>query len=83
MPRRSSRLTGEATANVNSNAGFLGGNGSHSSTKFLGGFSSSSKTSAASLRSVTLRKGQNGVSESLDEGSSLYYNIFIFIFEGW
>ncbi|KAL5977571.1 hypothetical protein ACLOJK_041469 [Asimina triloba] len=68
-PRRSTRLSGEAAANANSNALQIGGNGTnHSSTKFLGGFPSSSKASSAAFRSVTVRKGHSWASESLDEG---------------
>lgn len=68
--RRSTRLR-EAMTNSNSNASQAGGKGAnHSSGKFLGGFSSSSSTkiSAAALRSVTVRKGQSLATESFDEG---------------
>ncbi|XP_077210505.1 cell division cycle protein 27 homolog B-like [Tasmannia lanceolata] len=68
-PRRSTRLSGEATTNANAISSQVGGNGtSHTSTKFLGGFSSSSKMSSATFRSVTVRKGQSWATISLDEG---------------
>ncbi|XP_043704639.1 cell division cycle protein 27 homolog B isoform X2 [Telopea speciosissima] len=69
--RRSTRLSGEAAASSNSNIMQAGVNGpNHSSSKYLGGISSSSssKLSSASLRSVTVRKGQSWSSESFDEG---------------
>lgn len=71
-PRRSTRLSGEAAANTNSNASQLGGNGTnHFSAKSLGGLSSSSssKTNSAVLRSVTLRRGQSWATENIDEGA--------------
>ncbi|KAM0942496.1 putative tetratricopeptide-like helical domain superfamily [Dioscorea sansibarensis] len=71
-PRRSTRLSGEATAGINSNApqagGGIGTNHS-SSSRFLGGFSSSSsKSSSAAFRTMTGRKGPSCISESFDEG---------------
>nr|CAD1831302.1 unnamed protein product [Ananas comosus var. bracteatus] len=70
-PRRSTRLSGEATANTNLNVSQVGGNGvNHSSARFLGGYStsSSSKMSSAAQRSVTVRKGQTLSTENFDEG---------------
>ncbi|XXG87356.1 hypothetical protein AAC387_Pa11g2066 [Persea americana] len=68
-PRRSTRLAGEVAANANLNVSQIGGNGSnHSSSKFLGGFSSSSKINSTTIRSMMGRKGQSWASESLDEG---------------
>ncbi|KAJ4958891.1 hypothetical protein NE237_026002 [Protea cynaroides] len=68
--RRSTRLSGEAATSANSNIMPVGVNGpNHSSSKHLGGASSSSsKLSSASLRSVTIRKGQSWSSENFDEG---------------
>ncbi|KAG1326859.1 putative cell division cycle protein 27 [Cocos nucifera] len=72
-PRRSTRLSGEAAANTNSNASQLGGNGTnHFSSKSLGGLSSSSsKTNSAVLRSVTLRRGQSWANENFDEDNTV------------
>ncbi|XP_038984046.1 cell division cycle protein 27 homolog B isoform X2 [Phoenix dactylifera] len=74
-PRRSTRLSGEAAANTNSNASQLGGNGTnHSSAKYLGGLyssSSSSKTNSTVLRSVTLRRGQPWANENFDEDNTV------------
>ncbi|XP_072962662.1 cell division cycle protein 27 homolog B-like [Typha angustifolia] len=70
-PRRSTRLSGEATANTNFSASQMGGNGvNHSSAKLLGGYSSfsSSKMTSAALRSVIVRKGQQWSTESFEEG---------------
>ncbi|XP_010913872.1 cell division cycle protein 27 homolog B isoform X2 [Elaeis guineensis] len=71
--RRSTRLSGEAAANTNSNASQLGGNGAnHFSAKSLGGLSSSSsKTNSAVLRSVTLRRGQSWANENFDEDNTV------------
>ncbi|PKA56562.1 Cell division cycle protein 27 like B [Apostasia shenzhenica] len=67
-PRRSARLSGETMSNANLQYSQAGGNGTnHSSTKFLGGFSSSSKLSSTAFRSVLSRKGQQLPAESLDE----------------
>ncbi|XP_042496293.1 cell division cycle protein 27 homolog B-like isoform X2 [Macadamia integrifolia] len=68
--RRSTRLSGETAATSNSNIMQAGANGpNHSSSKYVGGISSSSsKLSSASLRSVTVRKGQSWSNESFDEG---------------
>ncbi|XP_010267174.1 PREDICTED: cell division cycle protein 27 homolog B-like isoform X3 [Nelumbo nucifera] len=67
-PRRSTRLAGEA-ANTNSNSLQVGTNGSgHSSTRYFGGLSSSSKLISAAIRSGTFCKGQPSASESFDEG---------------
>ncbi|XP_042446956.1 cell division cycle protein 27 homolog B-like [Zingiber officinale] len=67
----SNRLSAEAIAVASSNATQVIGNGNgHTSTKFLGGFSSSSssKVNAASSRSLTFRKGHSWISENFDEG---------------
>lgn len=61
--RRSTRLSTELSSAI-SNSSQIGGNGTNHSYKFLSGFSSS-KTS----RSVTLRKGQSCVPESVEEGN--------------
>ncbi|KAJ8498732.1 hypothetical protein OPV22_009284 [Ensete ventricosum] len=68
-PRRSTRLSAEASIIANSNAP-VGGNGSNHSAKFLGGLSSSSPTKAniASSRSLTFKKGQSWIAESFEEG---------------
>ncbi|KAG6472955.1 hypothetical protein ZIOFF_070435 [Zingiber officinale] len=71
VPRRSTRLSTEAIAVASSNATQITSNGnSHTSAKFLGGFSSSSssKVNAASSRSLTFKKGHSWISESFDEG---------------
>ncbi|KAI3902289.1 hypothetical protein MKW92_014642 [Papaver armeniacum] len=68
-PRRSTRLAADMAAGTNSNTTQVGANGtSHSSTKYLGGLSSSSRLSSAQIRSVTLRKGGSWTSESFEEG---------------
>lgn len=73
-PRRSTRLAGEVAANANLNVSQIGGNGSnHSSSKFLGGFSSSSKINSTTIRSMMGRKGQSWASESLDEGYLYFF----------
>ena len=67
--RRSTRLSGEATGNANSNVSQVGGNGaSHSSPKFLGGISLSSKMNSTASHNVTNRKGPQCASENFDEG---------------
>ncbi|ONK74855.1 uncharacterized protein A4U43_C03F10820 [Asparagus officinalis] len=67
--RRSTRLSGDAMANANSNGSQVGGTStSHSSSKFLGGISLSSKMNSAVSRSLTNRKGQQWASENFDEG---------------
>ncbi|XP_064948977.1 cell division cycle protein 27 homolog B-like isoform X2 [Musa acuminata AAA Group] len=69
-PRRSTRLSAEASIIANSNAPQVGGNGSNHSAKFLGGLSSSSsaKANLASSRSLTFKKGQSWIAESFEEG---------------
>lgn len=68
-PRRSARLSGDTIANANLHASQTGANGTiYSSTKFLGGFPSSSKIGSTALRSVSSRKGQQLSAESFDEG---------------
>ncbi|XP_010249534.1 PREDICTED: cell division cycle protein 27 homolog B isoform X2 [Nelumbo nucifera] len=68
-PRRSTRLAGEAAANSNLNAPQVGANGAgHSSARYLGGISSSSKLGLAASRSGAVRKGQTSASESFDDG---------------
>ncbi|XP_068647637.1 cell division cycle protein 27 homolog B-like [Aristolochia californica] len=63
VPRRSTRLAGEAA----SNATQTGGSGTnHVSSKFLGGLASSKM--GATFRSVTVRRGHTWATESLDAG---------------
>ncbi|KAJ4837287.1 Cell division cycle protein 27 B [Turnera subulata] len=62
-PRRSTRLAAEAGAYSNASA-TLAGNGASNSSKYQG----SSKLSAMSLRSVTVRRGQPWANENCDEG---------------
>ncbi|KAI5667806.1 hypothetical protein M9H77_17659 [Catharanthus roseus] len=62
-PRRSTRLAGESAANSNSNVPTVLGNGTSHSSKYLG----NSRLSGASLRSVTLRRGQSYANENFDE----------------
>ena len=68
--RRSTRHSGETTGNSNSNVSQVGGNSTnHSSSKFLGGISLSSKMNSTVSRSLTNRKGQQQwASENFDEG---------------
>ncbi|XVE98099.1 hypothetical protein REPUB_Repub03eG0076200 [Reevesia pubescens] len=63
-PRRSTRLAGDAGANINANTTAVAGNGTHSSSKYLG----SSKLSSVALRTVTVRKGQSWANENIEEG---------------
>ncbi|XP_019442777.1 PREDICTED: cell division cycle protein 27 homolog B-like [Lupinus angustifolius] len=63
-PRRSSRLSGEASINANGNATVLSGNGTSNSSKHLGG----SKLSHIKFRSMTIRKGQSWANENIEEG---------------
>ncbi|KAL3741901.1 hypothetical protein ACJRO7_017387 [Eucalyptus globulus] len=63
-PRRSTRLAGDAGANAGTNATSVAGNGTSSSSKYLG----SSKLSSVALRAVTVRKGQSWANENSDEG---------------
>ncbi|KAJ1380807.1 Tetratricopeptide-like helical domain superfamily [Sesbania bispinosa] len=61
-PRRSSRLSSEASVNANANATVVSGNGTSNSYK--GG----SKLSPMAFRSMTVRKGQSWANENIDEG---------------
>ncbi|OIV90173.1 hypothetical protein TanjilG_01627 [Lupinus angustifolius] len=63
-PRRSSRLSSEASINANANATVLSGNGTNNISKHLGG----SKLSPIKFRSMTIRKGQSWANENIDEG---------------
>ncbi|WJX80905.1 Cell division cycle protein 27 B, variant 2 [Trifolium repens] len=63
-PRRSSRLSGDASVNANPNTTVVSGNGTGYSSKHLGG----SKPSSMAFRSVTVRKGQPWANENIDEG---------------
>ncbi|XVF34902.1 hypothetical protein REPUB_Repub18cG0098300 [Reevesia pubescens] len=63
-PRRSTRLAGDAGANKNANTMAVAGNGTNSSSKYLG----SSKLSSVALRTVTVRKGQSWMNENIEEG---------------
>ncbi|KEH21848.1 cell division cycle-like protein [Medicago truncatula] len=64
-PRRSSRLSGDASVNANPNTTAVSGNGTNYSSKHLGG----SKPSSRAFRSVTVRKGQPWANENIDEGN--------------
>jgi anaphase-promoting complex subunit 3 len=79
VPRRSSRLSGDASVNANPNTTAVSGNGTSSSSKHLGG----SKHSSNAFRSVTVRKGQPWANENIDEGDeSLFIALFdISVFE--
>lgn len=79
-PRRSSRLSGDASVNANPNTTAVSGNGTNYSSKHLGG----SKPSSRAFRSVTVRKGQAWANENVDEGDeSLFITLFnIIVFEG-
>jgi len=70
-PRRSSRLSSDAS--LNANAAVVSGNGTGNSSKYLGG----SKLSSMSFRSMAVRKGQPWPNENADEGEdeSLLYHI--------
>ncbi|XVF88611.1 hypothetical protein PTKIN_Ptkin19aG0064900 [Pterospermum kingtungense] len=63
-PRRSTRLAGDAGANINANTTTVAGNGINSSSKYLG----SSKLSSMAFRTVTVRKGQSWANENIEEG---------------
>ncbi|KAL2618257.1 hypothetical protein AAZV13_08G235000 [Glycine max] len=63
-PRRSSRLSSDASVNANANATAVLGNGTSNSSKYLGG----SKLSTMAFRSMTVRKGQSWANENADEG---------------
>lgn len=78
--RRSTRLAGEAVLNTNTNTMQVGANGAgHSSSKYYGGFSSSSKLSSVVFRSVTVRKGQSLANESFEEGDIVPYKLLTLI----
>ncbi|KOM36678.1 hypothetical protein LR48_Vigan03g005900 [Vigna angularis] len=61
-PRRSSRLSSDAS--LNANAAVVSGNGTGNSSKYLGG----SKLSSMAFRSMAVRKGQSWANENADEG---------------
>ncbi|KAK7340772.1 hypothetical protein VNO77_21485 [Canavalia gladiata] len=63
-PRRSSRLSSDASVNANANATVVSGNGSSNSSKYLGG----SKLSTMAFRTMAVRKGQSWANENVDEG---------------
>ncbi|KAK7291995.1 hypothetical protein RIF29_07597 [Crotalaria pallida] len=63
-PRRSSRLSSETSINANANATIVPGNGTSNTSKYLGG----SKLNPTAFRTMTARKGQSWVNESIDEG---------------
>ncbi|XVE54205.1 hypothetical protein DITRI_Ditri03aG0061700 [Diplodiscus trichospermus] len=63
-PRRSTRLAGDAGANINANTTTVAGNGTNSSSKYPG----SSKLSSVALRTVTVRKGQSWANENIEDG---------------
>ncbi|XP_027188526.1 cell division cycle protein 27 homolog B-like isoform X2 [Cicer arietinum] len=63
-PRRSSRLSGDASVNANPNTTAVSGNGTSYSSKYFSG----SKLNSTAFRSVTVRKGQPWANENIDEG---------------
>ncbi|XP_061362082.1 cell division cycle protein 27 homolog B-like [Gastrolobium bilobum] len=63
-PRRSLRLSSDASVNANANATVLSGNGTNNSSKYLGG----SKLSTVAFRTMAVRKGQSWANENVDEG---------------
>ncbi|CAI8584686.1 unnamed protein product [Vicia faba] len=63
-PRRSLRLSGDASVNANPNTTAVSGNGTSYTSKHLGG----SKLSSMAFRSVTFRKGQSWANENIGEG---------------
>ena len=69
-PRRSTRLAGDVGANINANTTTVAGNGTNSSSKYLG----SSKFSSVALRTVTVRKGQSWANENIEEGYKSSYS---------
>lgn len=74
-PRRSLRLSGDASVNANPNTATVSGNGTSYTSKHLGG----SKLSSMAFRSVTVRKGQSWANENIGEGDeSLYAALFYY-----
>lgn len=72
-PRRSTRLSGDATIPVGSSVLPVGGNGSgNSSAKLPGGLSSTKMNASSSLRSGTVRKGHSSAIESGFEDGKKY-----------
>ncbi|KAK8455805.1 hypothetical protein SEVIR_4G222500v4 [Setaria viridis] len=70
LPRRSARLSRDATINSNSNISQFGGNGpDHSSGKLRVNSSTPSKLCSTAVRSVQVRKGKPRATENFDEGS--------------
>ncbi|KAI4346787.1 hypothetical protein L6164_007655 [Bauhinia variegata] len=63
-PRRSIRLSSDASVNANASAAVISGNGTSNSSKYLGG----SKLSSIAFRSMAVRKGQSWANENIDEG---------------
>ncbi|KAK7266697.1 hypothetical protein RIF29_19347 [Crotalaria pallida] len=63
-PRRSSRLSSEASINAIANATVVSGNGTSNTSKYLGG----SKLNPIAFRTMTARKGQSWANEHIDEG---------------
>lgn len=74
-PRRSSRLSGDASVNANPNTTAVSGNGTSYSSKYFSG----SKLNSTAFRSVTVRKGQPWANENIDEGDE-FLNITLFYF---
>lgn len=80
-PRRSTRLSSEASINANANAAVLSGNGTSNSSKHLG----VSKLSPMAFRTMT-RKGQSWANENIDEGDETLYVtslLYQFILDMW
>ncbi|XP_057859863.2 cell division cycle protein 27 homolog B isoform X3 [Cryptomeria japonica] len=69
-PRRSTRLSGDATGQVSSSVLSVGGNGTgNSSSKLGGGFLPTNKINPPStLRTATARKGHSTIESSFDPG---------------
>lgn len=70
-PRRSSRLSSEASVSSNANATMVSGNGTSNSYK--GG----SKLGPMTFRTMTVRKGQSWANENMDGGDSYYISLLI------
>ncbi|KAI9083433.1 hypothetical protein K1719_034647 [Acacia pycnantha] len=63
--RRSTRLSSDASVNVNASTTGVSGNGNNNSSKYLG----SSKFSSMAFRNATVRKGTSWANENIDEGT--------------
>jgi hypothetical protein len=72
-PRRSSRLSSDASVTSNANATIVSGNGTSNSYK--GG----SKLGPMTFRTMTIRKGQSWANENIDGGDNYLYISFLII----